>query len=386
LSPDQIKEYANSRNHTLTNSGKRLDSSEERYLAVMHNRYHDRLYSGTIEYRGINKLLGTYTNWPMESIGNGLAKVHTRYTLTPATGRLASTAPNTQNIVNDEDDPLAMEFRKIIVPSPGNILIRADYRGIEAVLTGYFAGDEAYMSLALKGVHAYNVANYLKLQVPALNDPALVPFLKGVKKQYPALYGKIKKVGHGINYGEGPFKIYDQNPGMFENRAEAKQLWKFIRSQMPKVIEWQNRTVLQAGTTRRLQNPFGRPRWFFDIPGEDGPAAIAQQPQSTAADVIFEAMIACDEDPGTPECPGIGEWLVWQIHDELVLDAPVEYAIEAAKRLKAIMERPIPELGGLVIEADVKLGYSLGQGLSLEEFIAKQQAGPRAEQTMVAAQ
>src|SRR5437867_3338753 len=118
------------------------------------------------------------------------------------------------------------------------------------------------MGLALKGVHAFNVANFLKLPIPSIDKPEFVPFLKQVKKSHPTLYSKIKKVGHGINYGEGPFKIYDQNPGMFESRREAKDLWKFIRAMMPKVITWQNRTVLQAATIRRVQNPFGRPRWF----------------------------------------------------------------------------------------------------------------------------
>lgn len=375
-SPKEILKYADHKNHTLTErSGKRLTSSEERYLSVLQNRYSDYIYEGTIAYRGIGKLRGTYTNWPLYcqdcsarltdlftcpthgEVSVGI--IHTRFTLAPATGRLSSTQPNVQNIPNDEEDPLPMRFRRCITARSGHILVRADYKGIEAVLTGWFASDAEYMKLALIGAHAYNTACYLRdvmkqpITIPHVDSPELPPLLKQVKKANKTLYSKIKKVGHGINYGEGPFKIFDQNPGMFATRSEAKSLWAFIRKLIGKVIEWQNRTVLQAATTKKIVNPFGRPRWFWDIPGEDGPAAIAQQPQSTAADIIFEAMLAVDADPL------IGPYLVWQIHDELVLDVPLEIKEQAAARLTEIMERPIPQLGGLVIGADVKIGMTL---------------------------
>lgn len=368
-SPFEIKDYASHMGHTLTATGKKLESSEEKYLSVMANRYPDSpIYSKTIEYRGLAKLLGTYTNWPMTPVNDKLAKVHTRFTLKPATGRLSSTAPNVQNIPHDEDDAMAMQFRKIICATPGRMLVRADYKGIEAVLTGYFAGDSDYMKLALKGVHAYNTAVFLAKyqggkEVPPIDSPEFEPFLKVVKKGNPSLYAKLKKIGHGTNYGEGPFKIFDQNPGMFTKRAEAKQLHGFIKGNMPKVITWQNTIVRQTGITKKVTNPFGRPRWLFDIPGEDGPAAIAQLPQSTAADIIFDAMLGVDADRA------LSPWLVWQIHDELVLDVPKAIVTPSAYRLKEIMERPIRVLGGLVIGVDLKIGANLYESMSLEEWI-----------------
>jgi len=150
---------------------------------------------------------------------------------------------------------------------------------------------------------------------------------------------------------------------MFSNRSEAKKLQQFIKGNMPKVITWQNTIVRQTSITKKVVNPFGRPRWLFDIPGEDGPASIAQLPQSTAADIIFDAMLGVNEDPA------LSPWLVWQIHDELVLDVPRAIVVPSAYRLKDIMERPIKELGGLVIGVDVKIGANLYESMSLEEYI-----------------
>lgn len=347
-SQKQVLAYVRLKKHTLTEAGKLPSSTEERYIQVLLNRYRDPIYQAILDYRGVGKILSTYANWPTGADG----KVHTKFTLAPATHRLSSIRPNIQNIPGNEDDPLAMRFRSIIKASPGCKLVRADYIGIEAVLTGFFAGDREYQKLALLGVHAFATAHWLKLAVPSTDSPNIRPFLKQVKETHGALYKKIKKAVHGINYGLGPEKLFSMNPGMFESRREAKQLHAFVKGLFKGVTAWQNRTVIQALTQNHLVNPFGYVRWFWDA-NEDGPAAIAQLPQSTAAAIIKEAMLILDTDP---LC---GPFMVWQIHDELIFDVPVALVEPVAARVRAAMERPIPELGGLVINVNIKIGDNL---------------------------
>lgn len=347
-SPKQIRAYATFWQHTLTDSKKLLSSTEEKYIQILMNRYRDPIYQTILEYREVGKILSTYVNWPIGADG----KVHTKFTLAPATQRLSSIHPNVQNIPASEDDPLAMRFRRVIKASPGCKLVRADYRGIEAVLTGYFAGDVEYQHLALLGVHAFVTAKWLELMIPPLDSPEIVPFLRQVKETHNSLYKKLRRAVHGINYGLGPEKLFSVNPGMFENRKEAKQLHAFIKSLFKGVTDWQNRTVIQALAQNHLVNPFGYIRWFWDV-NEDGPAAIAQLPQSTAAAIIKEAMLTLDADP---LC---GSYMVWQIHDELVFDTPEALVEPLTSRVREVMERPIPELGGLVINVAIKVGDNL---------------------------
>src|SRR5581483_6706698 len=100
---------------------------------------------------------------------------------TPATGRLSSENPNMQNI--PKEGPLAAKFKSLIHATPGHVLIKRDYSGIDAVLTGYFAHDPEYMRLALLGVHTFRCAQF-KGEAPGLDlsDAELGKCLKQLKK------------------------------------------------------------------------------------------------------------------------------------------------------------------------------------------------------------
>ena len=108
----------------------------------------------------------------------------------------------------------------------------------------------------------------------------------------------------------------------------------------------------EARTTALITNPFAYVRWLWDVPGQDGPKAIAQRPQSTAAAIIKEAMIRLDATP-------VGAYMIWQIHDELVLDVPEQMIEIVDAVLREVMESPIPQLGGLVIGTERKIGRSM---------------------------
>jgi hypothetical protein len=58
---------------------------------------------------------------------------------------------------------LAKGFRECIVPSPGNLLIEADYKSAHALTLGFHAGDPDYMRLARLDCHSFVAAHLLKL-------------------------------------------------------------------------------------------------------------------------------------------------------------------------------------------------------------------------------
>lgn len=341
-----MKDYMRSQKHPVPWSRKQdRETTEAKFIKRYAKQYKDPFYSLVLDYRKMDKIRGTYTGWPIGDDG----KVHSHFTLMPATGRLSSMNPNTQNIPKEGE--LANEFRECLIASPGNLLLRRDYTGIEAVLVGYFAHDPEYMSLALKGVHAFVMLEYQGTPV-SLSDPLLETKLKAAKKADPVTYDKFKRVSHGFNYGQGVYDTFEQHPGVFANRGEVKKLHDYMGNRFPKVRAWQDATVEEARALHRIVTPFKEHRWFYNIPGDDGPKSIAQRPQGTAASIIKIAMLALDK---TPE----GRYLVLQIHDELVLDVPEKEVEPVDAVLRSIMERPIPELGGLVIKTDREVGKSL---------------------------
>lgn len=353
-SSDQVKDYMRAMKHPVPFSKKdNKETTDKRFLQRYAALYPSALYLPILEYRKTAKLLGTYTSWSIGADG----RIHTRFSLTPATGRLSSLNPNIQNIPAEGE--MADRFRECLVASPGNLILRRDYTGAEALLTGYFANDSLFMKLSTMGVYTYVLAKALGMELD-VDDPLLPSILAKIKKEnkkpkpgeYVSPYKKFKTLVLGICYGLGPDQMFEQNPGVFSSKGEARKLRKFFFQLFPKIKAYQENVVQEARTTALIKNPFGYIRWLWDVPGLDGPKAIAQKPQSSLAAIIKRAMREINRSP-------LADNLIWQVHDELVLEVEEEKLEEKDEILKRIMEQPIPELGGLVIRTERKVGRNM---------------------------
>ena len=109
---------------------------------------------------------------------------------------------------------------------------------------------------------------------------------------------------------------------------------------------------MSAATSRR------RRLWIPEIASSRKPvqaaaerAAINAPMQGTAADLIKKAMIAVD---AWLRAEGLRSRLVLQVHDELILEAPVEEA--------ELVRRKVPELMAAVASLSVPLVAEVGMG------------------------
>jgi DNA polymerase-1 len=75
--------------------------------------------------------------------------------------------------------------------------------------------------------------------------------------------------------------------------------------------------------------------------------------QGTEADLMKLAMIEVDR-----KLEGLGEQIL-QIHDSILVEAPVENADKIAEILKTAMEGIAPELG-ISLRVDVSIGHNWG--------------------------
>ena len=345
----EIKEYLRLRKIKVPRSRKTgNDTTDAKALGRVCARTGDPLLSKILERRKVEKVYSTYTSWPLDERG----RVQPTLTLNPATGRLACERPNFQNIPKEGD--IATRLRACIVAAPSHVLVAGDFVGMESYLTGYFANDETYMSLATRNIYAWVMARHRNIEPPPLDSPKLGPFLRKVKADFKDDYKKWKSLILGIGYGEGTHTMFYGNPGVFESIGEAEKLRDFLFETFPLIKEWQGKVIELAAKDHKLFNPFRYVRWFFDVPGSESPRALAQLPQSTGAAMIKEDMILLDES-------WLGEHMVLQIHDELVFDVPEPKVDEAVTLLRSIMERPRPELNGRAIMVEVKTGNNLAE-------------------------
>lgn len=261
-------------------------------------------------------------------------------------------------------------------------LIEPDWKAIEAVLTGWFAGDDGFMKLSLMDSHSYLAWHILHEQrvewrvgedlppPPEMTDPDLGAKLKWFKKSWadwqPPIPGSTftirdlaKKINHAGSYGMGPKHLADL---LRITIHVAIRLMKIKEKSAPKVAEWQKSVRRQAHTQGYLENPFGHRRAFWGVYekkkdgtlgiGEEANKALAFLPQSTAAGMLRATLVDLYEEQLHGELRG--GFLLVPIHDAILLEAPLEMRDPVARLLKRYMERPWPQLNDLSISVDPK--------------------------------
>lgn len=288
-----------------------------------------------LNYRQIQKLNSTYIEGLKPFIREG--RVHTTYTQTvTSTGRLSSKNPNLQNIPIRTEE--GRELRKLFVASEGNVLLDADYSQIELRLMAHFS-DCAGL------IEAFNSGSDIHRETAAK--------VYGVPSDCVTaeMRRKAKAVNFGIIYGESAFGL-GQSLGIGQEEA-AEFIRKYFES-YPEVKNYQNETVEFAKQNGYVCTLFGRKRFISELKSSNynlrkfGERAAMNMPlQGTSADIIKMAMISVYKEL---KKRGMRSELILQVHDELVLDSPIEEVEEATALLKNCMENAVELKVPLTVE------------------------------------
>jgi DNA polymerase I len=286
-----------------------------------------------IEYRAIAKLKNTYVDTLPKLINPRTGRIHTTLNqAVAATGRLSSTNPNLQNIpVRSE---LGQRIRAAFIPSPGFVLMSADYSQIELRLFAHLTGDELMTEAFQKGedIHA---------------KTAREVFGAKTKEEEHDLRRLAKIVNFAIPYAVAAFGLAQRTT---LTRAEAKkaiedyyETYKGVRRYMESVPE----QVRQTGLVKSI---FGRIRPIPDINNKNHALraraereAINAPLQATAADLMKMAMLKVHD---RLEHEGLHSQVILQVHDELLLEVPeneIERTREVVKQeMETVYELSIP--------------------------------------------
>ena len=286
-----------------------------------------------LEHRTLSKLKSTYTDKLPQMVNARTGRVHTCFgQATAVTGRLASTEPNLQNIPIRTVE--GRRIREAFVAPPGHTLISADYSQVELRIMAHLSGDESLLKAFAAGedIHRATAADIFNVPIADVTSE---------QRRY------IKAVNFGLIYGMSAFGLAQQLG--IERGAAAQFIEKyFIR--YPGVAGYMQRTRELARAQGYVETVFGRRLWLPDINAGGGPrrqaaerAAINAPMQGTAADLIKLAMI---EVQAWLDREAVGAKLVLQVHDELVLEAPIGHLdrvkAELALRMAGVAQLHVP--------------------------------------------
>ena len=267
-------------------------------------------------------------------------RIHTTFSqVAAATGRLASSDPNLQNIPARSAD--GMRIRGAFVAGEGfESLMSADYSQIEMRLMAHLSGDEAL-------IEAFNSGEDLHRTMASMVFGTPVAEVTGEERS------RIKATSYGLAYGLSSYGLAAQL-GIAVPEASALRDRYFER--FGKVRDYLEGLVAQARADGYTQTMFGRRRYLPDLRSSNRQrremaerAALNAPIQGSAADIVKIAMMNVADALSEV---GLASRLLVQIHDELLLEvAPGEAAaVEAIVRDK--MATPVE----LSVPLDVAVG------------------------------
>ena len=278
-----------------------------------------------LDYRQLAKLNSTYVEGMRPFINQKTGRIHSFFHQTiTATGRISSTEPNLQNIPTRIE--LGKRLRKVFIPEEGYVYIDADYSQIELRVLAHMSEDVHMIEAFEKGEDIHKQAASKVLHKP----------IEEVTKEERS---NAKAVNFGIVYGISDFGLVEQL-GIGRKAAKAYidqylEEYSGIKKYMEDIVE----IAKQKGYA---QTQFGRRRYIQELKSsnymvrEFGKRAAMNTPiQGTAADIMKIAMIKVYNQIKEKN---LKSKIVLQVHDEMMIEAPIEEKEQIKKIIKQSME------------------------------------------------
>lgn len=270
-------------------------------------------------YRQLSKLISTYIEGLTSSIRSD-GRIHCTFNqAVTATGRLSCTDPNLQNIpVRDE---LGRRIRKAFIPADGCVFVDADYSQIELRVMAHMAADERLLD---------DYRNARDIHRSTASKVFGVPYDKVTPRQRR----DAKAVNFGIIYGISSFGL---GQDLDISRAQASEYIESYFREYPQIKAYLDGLVEAAKKDECVRTLFGRIRPIPEIKSSNfmqrnfGERIAMNSPiQGTAADIMKIAMLKVYNELRRR---GLKSRMLLQIHDEILIEAPVEEKDEVRKLL-----------------------------------------------------
>jgi DNA polymerase-1 len=293
-------------------------------------------------YRELAKLKSGYIDALPKLVDSETGRLHTYLNqVGTATGRLASSEPNLQNI------PIRGEWgariREAFVPShpTKEELLVADYSQIELRILAHLSEDEELIASFKAGedIHAATAREIL-----------------GVKTVTSDMRRLAKAVNFGLIYGISSFGLASQ-VGISEEGAQ-EYIEKYFQ-RYPAVRSFIDRIIGEAYKNGYVTTILGRIRYIPELSSSNYSVkrlgerlAINTTIQGSAADIIKIAMINLDREI---EKRALKTKMVLQVHDELIFEVPLSEKEIVSFLVREEMEKAYS------LKADLRVNLSFGR-------------------------
>ena len=279
-----------------------------------------------LEHRELSKLKSTYVDSLPQQVNQKTNRIHTSYNQAgSSTGRIASSDPNLQNI------PIRTELGRMVrhafIAAPGCELLAVDYSQVELRIVAHMSQDQAMIDAFRAGqdIHATTAAAIYEID------------LEEVTKEQRR---HAKAINFGLIYG---MSAYGLTRTTELTLAEAEDFVGAYFRRFPGVKTYLDGERKKAADQGFVETLLGRRRYFPNLKNprnrqeqlREEREAINAPIQGTAADIMKIAMLKL---PLALQEKDLDAKILLQVHDELVLECPLDILVDSAKVVQRVME------------------------------------------------
>lgn len=279
------------------------------------------LAAAVLQRRKIQKLASTYLHHFVHEV-DGDHLIHPSINVLGArTSRMSMERPNLQNLPRKSShNPPADAIRRAVnARSPEHRMLMCDFDQVEMRLLASMANEQPMIE-AFRGDDDFFIA-----LARMIYDDNTISDKTDPRRQV------TKNAGYATIYAAGIPK-FAQTAGIpIDQARRVRTRWDDL---FPGVARFQQ-DVIRIAQTRRQET--GRPyvrcpvtrRYQVCDAGKEY-ALVNYLIQGAAAAVLKKKLLELD-------AAGLGEWMVVPVHDEIILDVPVEHVADAAQTLRDVM-------------------------------------------------
>ncbi len=299
-----------------------------------------------LKWRKFSKLNNTYTT-SLQKFADSQHRIHTTFKMcSTSTGRLSSAEPNLQNIPTRTHE--GAKIRANFVAPPGKILISADYSQIELRIMASIANVDSLIDAFQENIDIHK-------------KTASEIFALPLEEITPEHRHKAKAINFGIIYGISAYGLA-HNLGI--SRSDAQHFIEIYFKQYPQIKDYMDNTIDFVRKNGFISTICGRKCYIPGINDKNFTtrsfaerAAINAPIQGSQADIIKKAMIKIDHDIKNR---ALTSRMVLQIHDELIIEAPLNEQETIINITKTAMES--------IIKLKVPMSVNISSGSNWGEL------------------
>jgi DNA polymerase I len=317
-----------------TKTGPSTDADSLQKMAEAHP-----IVEALLRYREAEKLRSTYADALPPLVGPD-GRIHATFNqLATTTGRISSESPNLQNIPVRTSE--GRELRRAFIADDGQGLLTADYSQIELRVLAHLCDDPGLIEAFERGSDIHTTTAARVFDVPEEKVDA-----------FQRRFAKV--VNYGLAYG---MEAYGLGSRLDIPTDQAREILDAYFAAFPNVAGYMKETVREAKARGYTTTIFGRRRQLPELSSDNfrirqmGERMAQNAPvQGSAADIFKLAMIDLAR---ALESGGFESRMILTVHDELVLEVP----LDEREKLEPVVRDVMENVTQLRVPLVVDLGF-----------------------------